>query len=80
MTDSPPVQAPLDPREQPILDKLLLFRDQLFLIKQDKSNYVKSTDIIPIYEQIIEQVEALNTIRAEKRLEQNRGMCWRNFS
>jgi hypothetical protein len=74
MTDSPAVQAPLGSREQPILDKLLVIRDHLFLLKQDKSTYVKSTDVLPIYERVIEQVHLLNDIRAEKRLEQNRGV------
>jgi hypothetical protein len=73
MADSPAVQAPLDPREQPILEKILLIRDHLFLLKQDKSTYVKSTDIIPIYDKVIDQVHLLNDVRVEKRLEQNRG-------
>jgi hypothetical protein len=73
MTDSPAFQAPLDPREQTILEKILVIRDHLFLLKQDKSTYVKSTDIIPIYEKVIDQVHLLNDIRVEKRLEQNRG-------
>jgi len=72
MADSPAVQAPLDPREQPILEKILLIRDHLFLLKQDKSTYVKSTDIIPIYDKVIDQVHLLNDVRVEKRLEQNR--------
>ena len=75
MTDSPAVQAPLDPREQPILDAVLTIRDNLSLLKQDKSTYIKSQDILDLYDQTIEQVHQLNRIRKDhgKPLEQNRG-------
>ena len=75
MTDSPAVQAPLDPKEQPILDRVLQLRDELSLLKQDKSTYIKSHDVIVLYDQVIEQVHSLNIIREEhgKPLEQNRG-------
>ncbi|KAG8528014.1 uncharacterized protein KY384_006930 [Bacidia gigantensis] len=74
MTDSPAIQAPLDPKEEPILARVLELRDKLSILKQDKSTYVKSQDIIPIYEQVIEQVQSLNTIRTDhgKPLESNR--------
>ncbi|KAI9652648.1 MAG: hypothetical protein M1831_006634 [Alyxoria varia] len=72
MTDSPAFKAPLDPAEQPILDKLLYTRDKLLLLKQDKTRYVKSQDVISHYDDVIKQVEALNNIRTNKREEQNR--------
>ena len=72
MTDSPAYRLPLDPAEQPILDKLLNIRDHLSILKQDRSTYVKSQDVIKFYDQLIEQVEALNSIRKTKRDEQNR--------
>ena len=75
MTDSPAPRIPLDPKEQPILDKLLAVRTNLELLKQDRSTYVKSQDVISLYDQVIEQVEILNQIRTTKRLEQNRGGC-----
>lgn len=74
MTDSPAPRIPLDPKEQPILDKLLAVRTNLELLKQDRSTYVKSQDVISLYDQVIEQVEILNQIRTTKRLEQNRGL------
>ncbi|KAL9052062.1 MAG: hypothetical protein Q9162_005633 [Coniocarpon cinnabarinum] len=70
--DSPAFKAPVDPKEQPILDKLLYTRDQLFLVKQDKTKYVKSQDVVGYYEEICKQVEVLNEIRTSKPLEQNR--------
>ena len=81
MTDSPVVQIPLDPREQPILDELLAIRTNLELLQQDKSTYVKSQDVIDLYNQIIEQVVILNELRTNKRHEQNRGVVsWFNPS
>ncbi|KAI4268731.1 MAG: hypothetical protein LQ337_007689 [Flavoplaca oasis] len=74
MTDSPAFQNPLDPKEQPILDRLLVTRDKLSLIKQDRSTYIKSHDVLDLYEHIIQQVHLLNIIREDhdKPLEQNR--------
>ena len=75
MTDSPSFHIPLDPQEQSILDCVLRLRDDLAFLKQDKSTYVKSQDVIAIYEQVIDQVHLLNTLRAEhgNPLESNRG-------
>ncbi|KAF7509836.1 hypothetical protein GJ744_007347 [Endocarpon pusillum] len=74
MSDSPFATAPLDPSEKPVLDSILIIRDKLLLLKQDKSTYVKSQDVLPLYEQVIEQVSKLNGIRKEgqKQLELNR--------
>ena len=72
MTDSPAYRLPLDAKEQPILDKLLNIRDHLSILKQDRSTYVKSQDVIKYYDALIEQVESLNKIRETKRSEQNR--------
>lgn len=78
MTDSPAVRIPLDPREQPILDSLLLIRDQLSLLKQDKSTYIKSKDVLDLYDQVVDQVHTLNVIREQHGTpsEQNRGWWW----
>ncbi|KAJ5625912.1 UPF0662 protein [Penicillium lagena] len=72
--ESPAVPVPLDPREQPILERLLRTRDSLLLIKQDKSSYIKSRDVLPLYEEVIGEVETLNTVRKEldRRLVHNR--------
>ncbi|KAL1586773.1 hypothetical protein WHR41_04470 [Cladosporium halotolerans] len=72
MTDSPLYRLPLDPQEQPVLERILTLRDQLSLLKQDRSTYVKSQDVIALYNKLIDQVEALNRLRADKRDEQNR--------
>lgn len=72
MTDSPLPRIPLDPKEQPILDKLQSIRTQLELLKRDRSTYVRSQDVLQLYDQVIEQVMILNEIRVTKRLEQNK--------
>lgn len=72
MTDSPLYRFPLDPQEQPILERILNLRDSLSLLKQDRSTYVKSQDVLILYNSLIEQVEALNRLRINKPNEQNR--------
>jgi hypothetical protein len=72
MSDSPVMTAPVGPQEKPILEKLLLTRDKLLLLKQDKSTYVKSSDVLPLYEEVIEQVSLLNGVRGPEQLLQNR--------
>ncbi|GLI72232.1 hypothetical protein PoHVEF18_000402 [Penicillium ochrochloron] len=61
--DSPAVSVPLDPREQPILERLLRTRDALLLLKQDKSSYIKSRDVLPLYEEVVGEVDKLNATR-----------------
>lgn len=75
MTDSPRLSLPIDPEERPIEGQLLQIRSKLELLKADKSNYVKSEDVVQLYEEVIVQVNALNEIRKTKRYEQNRGAC-----
>jgi hypothetical protein len=70
--DSPITHAPVGPQEKPILEKLLMLRDKLLLLKQDKSTYVKSQDVIPVYDEIIEQIHVLNDVRGSDHLLQNR--------
>lgn len=72
MTDSPRVNAPLDPSERPILEQLVQIRTRLELLKADKTRYVKSEDVMIIFHDLIAQVHSLNNIRTNKRNEQNR--------
>ena len=72
MADSPMYNAPVGAQEKPILEKLVLLRDKLFLLKQDKSTYVKSQDVLPLYEEIIELVHQINDVRGSDHLVQNR--------
>lgn len=72
--ESPALPVPLDPQEQPILERLLHIRDALLLLKQDKSSYIKSRDVFPRYEEVIAEVEKVNAVRKEqdRRLIHNR--------
>ena len=72
MCDSPVAQAPVSAQEKPILDELVLIRDKLLLLKEDKSTYLKSADVLPLYEQTIEQIHALNDVRDPEHPIQNR--------
>jgi len=73
MADTPNLPPPLDAREQPILDKLMRLREELTLLKADRTSYVKSSDVMPLYERVVEQVQLLNEIRADKPDEDNKG-------
>lgn len=72
--DSPAPPGPVDPQEQPILEELLRIRDSLLLLRQDKSSYIKTRDVLPYYEAVIAQVEKLNAARKgqDRRLVHNR--------
>ncbi|KAI9787459.1 MAG: hypothetical protein M1835_002658 [Candelina submexicana] len=72
MSDSPAIQSALDPKEQPILASVLAIRDRLLILKEDRSTYIKSKDVIQSYDQVIEQLQCLNVVRAERKSEQNR--------
>lgn len=71
MADTPTLSL-LDPREQPIVDSLLRIRDELTLLKQDKSTYVKSSDVMALYDRTVDQVKLLNEIRTDKPQEDNK--------
>lgn len=72
MTDTLTLAPPSDPREQPILDELMLIRAELDILKKDRTTYVKSSTVIPLYDRVVEQVTRLNAIRENRPHEQNR--------
>jgi hypothetical protein len=72
--DTPNLPPPLDPRERPILESLRQLRDQLTLLKQDRTTYVKSSDVMPLYDKVVEQVRLLTEIREDKPTEDNQGL------
>ncbi|CAM1500552.1 Fc.00g097140.m01.CDS01 [Cosmosporella sp. VM-42] len=63
--DTPAVPLPRDPRERAILDQLVGIRDQLLLLKQDRTNYIRAQDVLPLFDQTMAQVKELNIVRAE---------------
>lgn len=72
MTDTPSIPLPVNPDEQPILESLQQIRDELTLLKQDRTTYVKTKDVMILYDRLVDQVQLLNDIRAEKPEEENR--------
>ncbi|PQE10224.1 hypothetical protein CJF32_00000736 [Rutstroemia sp. NJR-2017a WRK4] len=56
----------------PILDNLQAIRDELTLLKSDRTSYVKAADVLALYDRTVEQVKLLTEIRADKPDEQNR--------
>ncbi|KAK9476756.1 hypothetical protein V1514DRAFT_359149 [Lipomyces japonicus] len=60
--------------EQAILQKLIAIRQRLTELKQDRSSYLKSSDVSAVYERLIEEVRKINEIREDPSLhhEQNR--------
>ena len=49
--------------EQPVLEKLIQLRQRLQLLNKDRTKYIRSQDVVALYDQLIEQVQKLNTIR-----------------
>jgi hypothetical protein len=61
--ETPSFPLPRDARERVVMDELVLIRDQLLLLKQDRSTYIRSQDVIPLYDKTIQQVGILHEIR-----------------
>ena len=72
--DTPKIPAPQDEGEKQVLEKLMHIRDQLQLRKLDRSTYVRTQDVMVLYDETIEQVKQLHEIRRGKNAEENRGM------
>ncbi|KAH8911680.1 hypothetical protein BR93DRAFT_921653 [Coniochaeta sp. PMI_546] len=70
--DTPAVPMPKDSREREILEKLTAIRDQLLLLKQDRTKYIRSQDVQQLYNQAIEQVKELNDVRKGLEHSENR--------
>lgn len=84
--DTPSVPPPRDAREQEIMERLGAIRDQLLLLKQDRTKYMRSKDVMALYEQVIEEVRNVNDIRAtssehtENRLDKILESCFQLLS
>ncbi|CAG7555967.1 unnamed protein product [Fusarium equiseti] len=63
--DTPAIPMPRDPREQAILQKLSMIRDRLLLLKQDRTNYIRTQDVMPLFDETMDQVKELTIVRAE---------------
>ena len=70
--DTPAVPMPKDERERQILDKLTVVRDSLLLLKRDRTRYIRTQDVMLLYDQVVAQVKELNEVRKGARNGENR--------
>jgi len=64
--DTPKVPAPKDQGEKDILRDLVSIRDELLLRKMDRTTYVRSQDVLGLYDRTVAEVTKLHEIRKEK--------------
>lgn len=74
--ETPALPMPMDEQENQILNRLTVIRDQLLLLKRDRSKYIRSQDVMVLYDQVIEQVRQLNEIRHGEHKGENRCKTW----
>jgi len=60
------VPAPRDQGEKDILRDLVSIRDELLLRKMDRTTYVRSQDVLGLYDRTVAEVTKLHEIRKEK--------------
>jgi hypothetical protein len=70
--ETPAVPMPKDERERQILDKLTVIRDNLLLLKRDRTKYIRTQDVMVQYNQLVELVRQLNEIRKGEHKGENR--------
>ncbi|KAF3760645.1 hypothetical protein M406DRAFT_296025 [Cryphonectria parasitica EP155] len=85
--ETPVVPPPQDARETEIMERLVAVRDQLLLLKQDRTKYIRSQDVMGLYDQTIEEVRKVTEIRAvsngdagENRLDRVMESCFQLLS
>lgn len=85
--ETPAIPAPKDDREKEILERLVAIRDSLLLLKQDRTKYIRSQDVMGLYEQTIEEVRNVNEVRSsssedarENRLDKVMESCFQLLS
>jgi hypothetical protein len=71
--DTPTVPPPHDEEEKKILENLVSIRDQLLLRKSDRATYVRTQEVMILYDKTIEQVRQLTEVRKGKKTGENRG-------
>jgi len=66
---------PKDERERQILDKLMAIRDSLLLLKRDRTQYIRTQDVMQLYDKLVEQVKQVNEVRKGEHKGENRRTC-----
>ncbi|GAP83300.1 putative protein YPL260W of Saccharomyces cerevisiae [Rosellinia necatrix] len=70
--DTPKFPPPQNEGEKQILEKLVAIQDLLLLRKLDRTTYVRSQDVMGLYDETVHQVKLLNDLRSGKSVEENR--------
>jgi hypothetical protein len=71
--DTPTIPPPKNDVEKEILERLVAVRDQLLLLKRDRANYIRSQDVMLLYDDTVEQVRRLYEVRnPNEHVEENR--------
>ncbi|KAK4138929.1 hypothetical protein BT67DRAFT_368544 [Trichocladium antarcticum] len=82
--ETPAAPLPKDERERHILDNLTVIRDKLLLLKRDRTKYIRTQDVMELYDQLVGQVKELNEIRKgehrENRLDKVLESCFQLVS
>ncbi|KAI1344787.1 hypothetical protein F5Y15DRAFT_421907 [Xylariaceae sp. FL0016] len=70
--DTPVIPAPKDENEKRVLEALTSIRDRLQLLKLDRTTYIRSQDVMLLYDETLGQVNRLHEIRDGKSIQENR--------
>jgi hypothetical protein len=72
--ETPAVPMPKDEREREILEKLTIIQNSLLLLKRDRTQYIRTQDVMVLHDQLVEQVRLVNEIRKGEHPGENRCM------
>ncbi|KAJ7066150.1 hypothetical protein C8F01DRAFT_1122348 [Mycena amicta] len=64
--------APVPQEELPILESLINIRNRLTVLKKDRAEYIKASDVNSLYQSVVKQVTKLNDVRDENTTYNNR--------
>lgn len=85
--ETPATPVPQNAQEREILERLVAIRDSLLLLKQDRTKYIRSQDVMGLYEDTIEEVRKVNQTRSsspegasENRLDKVMESCFQLLS
>ncbi|EJD07338.1 uncharacterized protein FOMMEDRAFT_16036 [Fomitiporia mediterranea MF3/22] len=63
---------PVPQEELPILESLINIRNRLAVLKKDRGDFIKTSDVLNLYHQTVKQVTKLNDVRDEQPAHKNR--------
>ncbi|KAJ2720411.1 hypothetical protein GGI07_004622 [Coemansia sp. Benny D115] len=66
-TAAPSTAQTVSSGEQPVLSTLVGIRNRLAALKKDRGNYFRPNEIVGLYNELLEQVKALQAVRAQEQ-------------